>query len=591
MKRLLPFAVLALTAAVSAADFSVSAITDFVSDVKAAIAENDKDGDGQLNRQELGDRAWMLLALDKDRDGKLSEQELKIGTGRFSRSLFLSRPHEPSKELTPLLEATPDPIRGPQRVRGADHGIGRLMPNAELTTLDGQSARLAEFTGGQGTVIAVLSPSCPVSAKYFPVLARLEKEFAERGIKLLGIAAPGEDDTAALKATGLTVMKDPNGNFLRALGATRSTDAFLLDPARTLIYRGAVDDQYGLGYNLDAPRQRLLSRAADAMLAGKHPLIDATVAPGCELELPAPPAAAPPPGTVPTWHGRISRLVQANCQTCHRDGGVAPFPLETYAQMLKKARTVQRVITEDVMPPWFAPAPAKGKPTVWFNDTALTAEDKADLLAWLENGRPEGDAKEAPRPLAWPEGWSIGTPDQIFQIPQPLTVKAEGTMPYQSITVDTGLTEDKWVTAWEVRPTARANVHHVLIYVYDPNEWGIPGSDERRGHLADYAPGWSATEYPEGFAKALPRGAKLRFEIHYTPSGKVTQDQTMLGLKYAKKKPEHIVEVHGIANVSLVIPPGAANYPQAAVLGIPADVRLVSLTPHMHVRGKPCVSM
>ena len=588
MKRIVPIGLwLAMVAAASAVDLSVNAVTDFLSDVKTAIAACDRNGDGQLNRDELGSRSWMLLAMDKNHDGQLSEDELRAGVGLMSRKLFNSRAAAPSTELAPPLVRTPEPVRGPQPVRGADYGIGRLIADASLTTLDGKEARAMDFAGSAGTVFAVLSTSCPVSKKYLPVLARLEKEYAGRGVKFVGVAGPGEDDVAALRATGLAgpVLRDMRGDFLRALGATRSTDVFAMDAAHTLVYRGAVDDQYGLGYNLDAPRERLLSAALEALLADQRPVIPATEAPGCELEFPTPAKVATADVTPATWHGRISRLLQENCVTCHRDGGLAPFAFETYEQVLKKAGTIRRVVTEGVMPPWFTPNPPAGQHTAWLNDASLSPQDKADLLNWLANGRPEGDPNRAARPRAWPEGWAIGHPDQIVQIPQPVAVKAEGTMPYQSIMVDPGLTEDKWISAWEVRPTARQNVHHVLIYIYPPNDWSPPGSEERRGQLANYVPGNSVAMYPEGFAKALPKGAKLRFEIHYTPNGKATEDQTMLGLRFSSK-PEHVVEVVGVANLQLRIPPGEAAYPQAASVELPSDARLLSLMPHMHVRGK-----
>src|SRR5690606_27842567 len=135
-----------------------------------------------------------------------------------------------------------------------------------------------------------------------------------------------EDLRAALKNAGLTApcVADSTGAISRALGATSTTDVFLIDAARTVVYRGAVDDQYGLGYSLEAPRKRFLANALNAVLAGNVPAIQATEAPGCVLDL----DDTAPMGTTATYHNRISRIVQANCQECHRDKGVAPFPLE-----------------------------------------------------------------------------------------------------------------------------------------------------------------------------------------------------------------------------------------------------------------------
>lgn len=580
-----------------AADFSVSAVTDFMSDVKASIAAHDKNGDGMLDRGELGDRSWMLLAMDRDKDGKLTEDEMKRGMGRLSRNLFPSKVVPPSTELAPPLavdEAGGRTSAAPKAVRGADFRVGRLVPDLELTPAGGGNMTLSRLAGEKGMVVAVLSATCPVSKKYLPSLARLEKEFANKGVKFVGVPAPGEDAkeiASAVRAAGMKMpVIEPGAQslaLLRALGASHTTDVFAIDAARTLVYRGAVDDQYGLGYNREAPREKLLVPAIEAMLVDRAPLISATIAPGCEIELPANRPAAPAGAAEPiTWHNRISRIVRANCASCHRAEGVAPFAFDTYAQFVKKAGTIRRVVSEGAMPPWFSPAPASGQHTQWLNDASLRPEDKADLLAWLAGDRPEGDSRDASRPLAWPEGWSIGKPDMVVQIPQPVAVKAEGTMPYQSIMVETKLTEDRWVSAWEIRPTAREVVHHVLVYSYIPGTLGAPGAEERRGQLAGYAPGSTMGIYPDGFAKLLPKGAILRFEIHYTPNGKATQDQTMVGLRFAPRPPEHVVEVTGVANVQFAIPPGAVNHAEAAAFEVPADARILSLTPHMHMRGK-----
>ena len=157
-------------------------------------------------------------------------------------------------------------------------------------------------------------------------------------------------------------------------------------------------------------------------------------------------------------------------------------------------------------------------------------------------------------------------------------------MPYQQVTVETGLTEEKWVRGFEVQPTAREVVHHVLIFVQEPGQ-KRGGDDESGGFFAAYVPGNNHIIYPDGFAKHLPAGARLRFQIHYTPNGTATRDQIKLGLLFAKEAPQHIVRIAGIADHRLSIPPGAAHHAETAVIPIPAEVKLLAFMPHMHVRG------
>ena len=372
-------------------------------------------------------------------------------------------------------------------------------------------------------------------------------------------------------------------------GALSTTDAFVLDARRTLVYRGAIDDQYGLGYSLDAPRQRYLADALAATLAGRAPAIAATQAPGCLLDLAeAQPAAR---GDL-TYHNRVSRLLQSNCIECHRAGGVAPFALETHEQVSAKAGMIRKMVDRGLMPPWFAAPPAKGAHTPWVNDRSLAERDKADLLAWLDAGKPAGNPKDAPLARQWPGEWKIGTPDAVVQIPTPIEVKATGAMPYQNVTVETDLGEDKWVRGFEVQPTAREVVHHVLIFVRE-RDGAVPGKrrmgaeDEASGgFFAAYVPGNNHIIYPDGYAKPLPAGARIKFQIHYTPNGTATRDQVRIGLLFAKQAPEHVVHVAGIADVLLNIPPGATDHPETGSIPVPREVKLLAFMPHMHVRGK-----
>ena len=552
-------------------------------EIEERFKQLDKNSDGKLTDEELAQARW-LKKLDTNHDGAVTLDEAK---GFFS-TFALPEPAM-TEQAPPKFEPEASPRQEPKILKANASGVGMMVPDVAFADLDGKQHRLAEFANGKALVVALTSPTCPVGKRYLPSLAKLQRDYAGRGVALL-LVAPVATDTpdvlrAAFKDAGLTApcVPDPTGTFSKMLGAVATTDVFVLDARRTLVYRGALDDQYGLGYSLDAPRRRYVADALDALLAGQSPAIAATEAPGCVLDL----GNAKPvelAGGV-TYHNRISRLVQANCQECHRTGGVAPFGLETYEQVNAKAGMIRRMVERGLMPPWFAKPEEKGAHSPWMNDRSLADRDRADLLAWLANGKPVGDAKDSPLPRVWPVDWAIGKPDAIFQIPSPIDVKATGVMPYQNVTVNTGLTEDKWVRALEIQPTSREVVHHVLIFVRGTG--ALPGGDDgASGFFAAYVPGNDHVIYPDGFAKPLPAGARLVFQIHYTPNGTAARDQVKFGVRFAKSAPEHVVQTIGIAGIGLRIPAGADNHPESAVIPVPQEVRLLGFMPHMHVRGK-----
>lgn len=484
-----------------------------------------------------------------------------------------------------------EPVQqAPRRLVAGDHGIGRYVADLAFVDLSGQGHKLSEF-GARHVVLAMTSTSCPLSKKYLPTLASLAQKYEAQGVAFvlvnpIAVDKPADMRKANASLTGKAMyVFDEQGRLASAAGAQTTTDIIVLDPSRTIVYHGAVDDQYGIGYSHDAPKQRLLADALDALLAGRQPEIAATAAPGCKLDLdPATPAAAV------TYHNRISRLLARHCAECHHEGGVGPFALTSYADAVGHAPMIAEVLQRGIMPPWFAAPAPQGHVTPWLNDRTLAAAEKADLLAWLSSTRPEGDPRDAPRPRTFAAGWQIGKPDAVFQFAEPMHVKATGTMPYQNVTVKTNLEEDKWVQAIEIRPGARQVVHHVLVFARG-GEAGETRSDEeadegRSGYWGIYVPGTSTLVYPEGYAKRLPKHATLRFQMHYTPNGTAVDDVTQIGLIYAKQPPKHEVRVAGIVNARLRIPPGEENHREVATLRVPVDVEVLAFLPHMHLRGK-----
>ncbi|AWM35801.1 hypothetical protein GobsT_65030 [Gemmata obscuriglobus] len=475
--------------------------------------------------------------------------------------------------------ADADPKEAPKLRLPGEAGVSRLIPDVPFTDLAGKAGKLSDFKQSKLLVVAFTNTTCPLCKKYTPVLQRLEKEFAPKGVSFLFVNPTRGDKPDATTFAG-RYAHDTDGTLTAALGATSTTEVFVLDAARTVQYRGAVSDQYGLGYALDAPRANYLATALNDLLADKRPVVQATTAPGCELA----PDRAKAPAVALTYHARVERIVQANCAECHRKGGVGPFVLDTYDAVVANKGMIRKVVDKGTMPPWFAAPPKKGEHSPFANDRTLTEGDKRDLLAWLAGDLKKGDPADAPLPRKDESGWGLGKPDAVFQLPKPVAIKAEGTMPYQVVSVPTEFDEDKWVQALEVQPGAREVVHHVLVFAL-PKGQRIGG--EAQGFFAAYVPGSTALVYPEGYAKKLPKGANLVFQLHYTPNGTATTDRTRIGLVFANTAPRYEVRVTGIANPAFTIPAGAENHRvNASIPYVPFDAHVLALFPHAHLRGK-----
>ncbi len=547
----------------------------------------DKNNDGKLTAEELPNKKW-FTGLDTNKDGVVTlDEAAKVIAGLGKRggagSPGTASPIKPADEDPSFKDA-------PQLLKGSEHGVGRMVADIALKTFKGSEIKLSSLAGKNGLVIALFSSSCPISGKLAPEIARLEKDLKEQGLGMLLVnAPPGQNAEQIAKFIAdyklvSPVASDADGKLAQELAATTTTEVFLLDSARTLVYRGAINDQYGLGYTKDKPQHHYLRDAVASMLRGEPSELVATSAPGCALDLPAQKAVA---STLVTYHRDIARILQSNCVECHHKGGVGPFALDSFDAVIEHAGMIRKQVESGAMPPWFA-APLEGlSHSPWSNDRSLSERDRTDLLTWLGSDRAKGDVADAPKPRIFPGEWSIGKPDAIIAASKPVSVKAEGTMPYQHVTVSTDFPEERWVRGYEILPSAREVVHHVIVSVFEKGSRVSQGGEEgAQGYWAAYVPGNSKQVYPEGFARKLPAGAMVSFQIHYTPNGKAVEDTIRMGLLFAKTPPKYVIHTTGLPNARISIPPGESNHVETAQRRLPTDINVMAWMAHMHVRGK-----
>jgi hypothetical protein len=241
------------------------------------------------------------------------------------------------------------------------------------------------------------------------------------------------------------------------------------------------------------------------------------------------------------------------------------------------AKSIREKVAGREMPPWHAD-PNHGE---WLNDRRLTQAEISTIVGWVDGGAMEGDPKDLPPAPKFADGWTIGRPDETFSIPEQ-SIPATGVVPYKYLTVLTNLKEDRWITDAEIRSTGRSAMHHVIVFIQDPKNPATADGNL----LAGVAPGEQPARYRPGFGKKIPAGAKLIFQMHYTPNGEATKDVTTIGLKYAKERPEHQVLTRPVLNMTFTIPAGEPNHEVKSTYVFKEDAHLTSLMPHMHLRGK-----
>ncbi len=506
---------------------------------------------------------------------------------------FTSVTFPPASTLTGffLLAAFGAVVSGESRAAGdAAEGaatrsvLGRQMENFTLKDYRGRSHQLVDYAEHRVLVVAFLGTGCPLAKLYGPRLQSLAEEYADRNVALIGINANRQDSLTEIAAYArrhgarFPLLKDAGNHVTDLFGATRTPEVFVLDAERAIRYHGRIDDQYGVGYGRDKPERQDLRAAIDDLLAGRPVEVPETIAVGCLIGR----ARKPTGESTVTYSNQIARLLDKHCVECHREGEIAPFELTSYAEVAGWADMIEEVVRQQRMPPWHA-NPEHGQ---FANARGMSEAEKALLYEWVRQGAPEGDPAQLPPKRKFITGWRLPRePDVVIDMRgEPFTVPAEGAIEYQYFAVDPKFKEDKWVTAADVVPGSRSAVHHVIVFISPPENMRRRGM----GLLAAYVPGQSAFEYAPGQARLIPAGSKLIFQMHYTPIGSQVEDMSQLGLVFADPESvqEEVVSLIAI-NEKFEIPPHAENYRvEASRSRWPADARLLSIAPHMHLRGK-----
>lgn len=307
-----------------------------------------------------------------------------------------------------------------------------------------------------------------------------------------------------------------------------------------------------------------------------------------------------------TFSDRIAPILYANCVVCHRPGEAAPFSLITYDDVRNRGALIARVTGSRYMPPWHAEH-GYGE---FKDERRLTDDEIADIAAWVKQGMPGGDPASMPAVPRFPDGWHLGQPDLILEMPAAFELPAGGPDMFRNFVIPTGLTEDKWVRAIEIRPSARKVVHHVL-FAYDSSDASrtLDGADGRPGYASSMAPiglvggsastgglgGWAvgapAFVMPDGHAMKLPKASDFILQTHFHLSGKPESERSRVGLYFADKAPDtNLIDIplpplFGFG-AGLTIPAGVRDYTLEDALTLPVDVNAYGLYAHAHYIAK-----
>lgn len=299
-----------------------------------------------------------------------------------------------------------------------------------------------------------------------------------------------------------------------------------------------------------------------------------------------------------TFHRDVAPIIYNNCSPCHHPGQAAPFNLLGYADVQKRARQIRDVVEQRIMPPWLPDAsdgPFVGQRT-------LNPEQISIISRWVEQGTPEGSVNDAPALPRWTEGWQLGPPDLVIQMPEPFSLAADGPDIYRNFIIPITNSTRRFVKGIELQPRNPRIVHHAFMRIdptresrkRDEQEQG-PGfsglhtpttAQTPQGQFLSWQPGKMHTFVPRGLAWTLETNCDLVLQMHLRPSGKPEAIQAEIGFYFTDEAPTNAPFKVGLFNYAIDIPAGASAHEVRDTYTLAADVKVLSVLPHAHYLGK-----
>lgn len=406
-------------------------------------------------------------------------------------------------------------------------------------------------------------------------------EYADADLAFFLINPMGKKNRDAVQAEmerldiSVPVLMDDAQLVSEALGVTHIGQALIYNPSDfSLIYSGPLDDDF--------------ANAVAAISAGDSATATHTpITSGTAVTYTAKLAHA---ANTPSYADDIAPIIEENCAKCHREGGVAPFALDSHTMLLGWSPMIREVIMTKRMPP------GQVDPHIgdFENDMVLADNEAQQLLHWIEAGSPQDGTRDPLAAIEWPESeWAFGEPDYIIEVP-PQEIPATGVLDYYNVVVDVDIEKDRWVRASQYIPGDRTVLHHTLHSIIPPGATrggSLLGGDPDRPGIAPYIPGQDPRIEPPNTGGLLHAGSRIAMQMHYTTNGKETVDASRIGVWFY---PEGFVPEERMSGACAChftqtwvnIPPYDPDYEMTQSFTIEQDARIFSFTPHMHFRGK-----
>ncbi|MCG8416001.1 MAG: redoxin domain-containing protein [Pseudomonadales bacterium] len=473
---------------------------------------------------------------------------------------------------------------------------------ADFALLDSEGSfhQLRKYGGNKAIAIVSMAASCENTLANLHKYRLLQTTWESQGVAFLALNSTAEtsfEDSRELNRLyqlDMPILVDSSQLVAELLGIQQAGEILVVEPDRfRVLYRGGLDLESGRAdpsiNTAQVTDTSYLSQTLSHIVNDEWDLLTNTVTTavaGCELDFPGRDADL---AAVPDYSSEVAPILVEKCASCHREGGIAPFAMNSHMMVQGWAPMMKEVMLTKRMPP------AQVDPNVnhFTNARYMDSKELQTLVHWIDAGSPRGNGKTDPLTLIESPNseWELGEPDYIVEVPA-FTVPATGVLDYENVTINLPFEEDVWIKSVQHLPGDRRVLHHLLSYIVpaDYAEKIVEGeNDQYREFLEGYAPGKDeAATYPGEAGMFVPKGSAVQMSLHYTTFGRETIDKTLLGLYFADEQPKYQYSTYALSHGgrNIVIPPGVSEHKMSASHVFKDEIMLHGLRPHMHYRGK-----
>jgi len=469
-----------------------------------------------------------------------------------------------------------------------------------LLDQSGKFHQLSEYGEKKAVVFLAIDEQCQKYTEHLTRYSKLRSAFQAEEIVFLAINSTGKEIptgdsfTDATLGTQLSILVDDSQLIAESLGVKAAGEVVVVEPETGIVFfRGEMAfearqlmDKKTVSEKKSTPAffNTLMDITSGEIDWGLVPIDRETL--GCELDFTD---LVQQSDNLPDYATEVAPLLVQKCVTCHVQGGIAPFAMDSYEMVKGWSSMIKEVLLTKRMPP------AQVDPSInhFSNARYMEPSELQTLIGWINGGSPRGDSLEDPLNYIQPieSLWQLGEPDYIVELPA-YKVPATGVLDYENVSIDLPFKKDVWIKSVQFIPGDRRVLHHLMSYIVPAasiEHIAVGANDDARAFLEGYAPGKEDSAiYPKDTGVFVPIGSAIYMSLHYTTFGRETVDQTRIGLYFNDEEPRFEYSTYALSNggSKILIPPNSKDHPISASHTFEDEIMLYGLRPHMHYRGK-----